>query len=66
MLRDGEVKWLPVQTAAKMLGVSMTRVYQLIGAGVLLSIKVDSTVLVSQRSIETRQLELPEVVADAS
>jgi hypothetical protein len=51
---DGDVRWLPVRTAAKMLQVSMTRVYQLIERGDLLSIKVDSTVLVSGRSVEAR------------
>lgn len=59
MLRDGEVKWIPVRTAAKMLRVSMARVYQLIESGVLLSVKVDMTVLVSQRSVEARQMSLP-------
>jgi translation elongation factor EF-1alpha len=51
---DGDVRWVPVRTAAKMLQVSMTRVYQLIERGDLLSIKVDSTVLVSGRSVEAR------------
>jgi len=51
---DGEVKWLPVSSASKQLGVSVPRVYQLIERGDLVSMKVDSTVLVSCRSIQTR------------
>jgi hypothetical protein len=61
VLRDGEVKWIPVSAAGKMLGVSRQRVYQLIDQGVLLSMKVDKTVLVSHKSVVTRQLVLPEV-----
>jgi len=55
---DGEVKWVPVRTAAKTLGISMARVYQLIARGELVSMKVDMTVLVSMRSCNARQLEL--------
>jgi hypothetical protein len=58
MVFDGDVRWLPVRTAAKTLGVSMTRVYQLIEDGILVSIKVDKTVLVSARSCNARQLEM--------
>lgn len=58
LTRDGEVKWLPVRTVAKRLGVSMARVYQLIEAGDLCSIKVDLTTLVSCRSVESRELEM--------
>ena len=58
MLYDGEVKWVPVRTAAKTLGISMARVYQLIEKGELVSMKVDLTVLVSMRSCHARQLEL--------
>jgi len=54
MLRDGEVKWVPVSAAAKSLGVSTKRVYQIIDAGGLVSMKVDATVLVSARSVEDR------------
>ena len=54
MLRDGEVKWIPVSTAAKTLGVSTKRVYQIIDAGGMVSMKVDSTVLVSARSVDDR------------
>jgi hypothetical protein len=54
MLRDGDVKWLPVLTAAKKLGVSMARIYQLCDRSMLVSIKVDNTVLVSARSVEMR------------
>lgn len=56
MRYDGDVKWVPVRTASKMLGVSMARVYQLIKAGELSSIKQDLTVLVSVRSCDARQM----------
>jgi len=58
MAYDGEVKWVPVRTAAKTLGVSMARVYQLIEKGDLVSMKVDLTVLVSIRSCSARQMSL--------
>jgi len=58
MSYDGEVKWLPVSAAASRLGISRARVYQLIEDQVLLSIKVDATVLVSTRSCEARSAEL--------
>ena len=61
MLRDGEVKWIPVSAARKMLGVSRQRVYQLIEHGVLLSMKVDNTILVSHKSVVSRQLVVPGV-----
>jgi hypothetical protein len=54
---DGDVKWVPVSAAASRLGISRTRVYQLIGEGALLSIKVDSTVLVSAKSCDLRVAE---------
>lgn len=66
MLYDGEVKWVPVRTAAKTLGVSMARVYQLIERGELVSMKVDLTVLVSIRSCHARQLELGFQARDAA
>lgn len=58
MVYDGDVKWVPVRTAAKTLGVSMARVYQLIASGDLVSVKQDLTVLVSMRSCQSRQIEL--------
>jgi hypothetical protein len=61
MAIDYDVKWVPVRTAAKSLGVSMARVYQLIKAGELQSRKVDLTVLVSLRSCDRRQMALPGV-----
>ncbi len=51
---DGEVKWVPVKTAASMLRVTMKRVYQLIGTGSLSAVRVDRTWLVSCRSINAR------------
>jgi hypothetical protein len=58
MVNDGDIKWLPVSAAASRLGISRARVYQLIEDAVLLSIKVDSTVLVSGRSIDQRVAEV--------
>lgn len=58
MAYDGDVKWVPVRTAAKTLGVSMARIYQLIDKGELVSMKVDLTVLVSMRSCNARQMQL--------
>lgn len=58
MLNDGDIKWLPVSAAAARLCISRARVYQLIETGVLLSIKVDATVLVSGRSIDARVSEM--------
>jgi len=55
MVHDGDVKWVPVRTAAKMLGVSMTRVYQLVEDGELTGMKLDLTTLVGVRSIEVRK-----------
>lgn len=66
MIYDGDVKWVPVRTAAKTLGVSMARVYQLIKDGELVSMKVDLTVLVSMRSCNARQIELNLAVKDAA
>ena len=51
---DGDVRWIPVTEAAGVLRVTRQRVYQLIGAGALVSMKVGSTVLVSMRSVEGR------------
>jgi len=52
MSYDGDVKWIPVSSAAKLMGVSTARVRQLIRASFLTSVKMDSTVLVSSRSVE--------------
>jgi len=51
---DGEVKWVPVSAAAASLGVTETRVYQLIGNESLSAVKVNRTWLVSVRSINAR------------
>ncbi len=59
MRREIGVEWVPVRTAAKMLGVSMARVYQLIESGDLRAQKMDSTMLVYQKSVEYRQMKLP-------
>jgi hypothetical protein len=48
------VKWLPVQTAAKMLKVSRQRVYVLVQEGKLASRVVDGVVLVGLDAILAR------------
>lgn len=49
-----EVRWIPVKTAAKMLGVSKQMVHKLINNDVLRSVVSDGTTLVSTASIHTR------------
>ena len=51
---DGDVRWIPVTQAARELRVSTQRVYQLIGRGALTAIRINTTVLVGQRSVEAR------------
>lgn len=46
--------WIPVKTAARMLGVSRQRVYELIRQGGLAWCKMDNTVLVGRSSVEER------------
>ena len=58
MSYDGDVKWIPVRTAAKLLKVTMARIYQLIESGELVSVKSDMTVLVSLKSCNARQMTL--------
>lgn len=58
MQYDVQVKWLPVSAVAKTLSVSRQRVYSLIDQGKLSSIKIDGTVLVSERSVSMRLLQL--------
>jgi hypothetical protein len=66
MIYDGDVKWVPVRTAAKTLGVSMARIYQLIASGDLTSMKVDCTTLVSLKSCNARQITLNMEEKDAA
>jgi len=53
-MSESEVKWIPVRTAAKMLGCSRQRVWKLCHEGALSSMVMDSTRLVSRRSVEDR------------
>jgi len=53
-----EVKWVPVSTAAKLLGVSKQRVHELTASGALARVDMDGTVLVGRRSIESRLRQL--------
>lgn len=55
---DGEVKWIPVRAAAKLLGVSRQRVARLCKVGGLVSVSMEGTRLVSLRSVEMRIVEL--------
>lgn len=65
---DGDIRWVSVWTAARILGVSRQRVYQLIDAGALVGLKDANTVLVSARTAEARKLllEREEVDCDAA
>ena len=54
---DGEIKWIPVRAAAKMLKVSRQRVHRLCKIGALVSIVYESTRLVSLRSVENRKVQ---------
>ena len=58
MQYDGQIKWLPVSAVAKTLSVTRQRVYSLIDQGKLSSVKIDGTVLVSERSVSMRLLQL--------
>jgi hypothetical protein len=51
---DGDIRWIPVSQARMLLRVTRQRVYQLIGQGALVSMKVNESVLVSLRSVEAR------------
>lgn len=44
--------WIPVRTAAKMMGVSRSRVYQLVDAGDLKALRQDRTWLVHRASVD--------------
>jgi len=55
---DGDIKWIPVRAAAKMLGVSRQRVAHLCKIGLLVSVIYESTRLVSLRSVEVRKAGL--------
>lgn len=50
----GEIRWIPVRAAAKMLGVSRQRCAKLCRIGSLVSQQVDSTVLVEIESVRAR------------
>ena len=50
----GNVTWIPVLTAAKLLRVSTKRVYQLCEQGKLATINMDGTVLVSRSAVDNR------------
>jgi len=54
------MKWIPVATVAKRLGVSRQRVYDLIKLGELGWRKVDGTVLVSTKTVEQREERINE------
>jgi len=51
---ESEVKWIPVRAAARMLKCSRQRVSRLCRTGVLRSVQVESTRLVSLRSVADR------------
>jgi hypothetical protein len=51
---DGDIKWVPVRAASKILELSRQRVSYLCKIGALVSVLYDGTRLVSLRSIENR------------
>lgn len=53
-MSEVEVKWIPVRSAAKLLKCSRQRVSCLCRTGALRSVQMDSTRLVSLRSVEDR------------
>jgi len=55
---DGDVKWIPVRAAARILGVSRQRVSRLCRTGQLVSVVMESTRLVSLRTVESRLAEM--------
>ena len=54
MLRQLELFWIPVSSAARLLGVSKSRVYQMIEEGKLSAQTVDSTTLVDSSSVDVQ------------
>ena len=46
--------WIPARTAARMLGVSRQRVYQLIADGKIGSVTLDGVFFVSRSTVESR------------
>lgn len=54
---DGEIRWVPVSIAARELGVSAQRVYQLCATGELVSVVYGRTRLVSLRTVRWRAQE---------
>lgn len=52
--KEPPTAWIPVTRAAKQLKVTVWRVYQLLKSGAVLGRKVESTWLVSARSVEAR------------
>ena len=59
---DGDVKWIPVRAAAKMLGVSRQRIQRLCKTDQLVSIVIESTRLVSLRTVEMRKSNMGKAV----
>ena len=51
---SGEIRWIPIGMAARLLGVSRQRVHKLCMEGQLVSRKLHKTVLVSQESVSER------------
>ena len=51
---ESATSWVPVSAAAELLRVSRSRVYQLIGAGSIVAVRVDRTWLINRRSVDSR------------
>jgi len=52
-----DVRWVPVRTAAKILGVSASRVYKLLEEHKLVGRRLDGIVLVHMHGVELRHQE---------
>ncbi len=58
-----DTRWVPVKTAAKVLGVSGSRVYKLINEGKLIGRKLDGMWLVHMSGVELRAAKLKKEAA---
>jgi len=61
---DDDLRWIPVRSAARRLGVSCARVYQLLHEGQLSSIKMGCTYMVLSRSVDARIVMLRDEAGD--
>jgi excisionase family DNA binding protein len=65
-MRQLELFWIPVSSAARLLGVSKSRVYQMIEEGKLRSQTMDATTLVEEASVTAEIARRDRVVRRAA